>query len=301
MPGGATYPAWHPGGRFVAFSSNQVRQNFYAHAEKCIEVYDLVSTLILYDTQANEIINITRQDSVTHLETFPTWSPDGKYLYFCTATQSEPLPNMDMADIKNLRYSLARIPFYHENRSFGETSVVLNASDLNKSISLPRISPDGKFMVLTLHDFGTFPIWHQEADLYLFNLKNSDWAKMDINSEKTESYHTWSSNGRWLVFSSKRLDGRSSRPFFAHIDSSGFQGKSFVLPQKDPTRYNRMLESFNIPELVSGKIKTTPRNFVYAAKQDAIQAKSGDSENMLEWNDDKTAKKSPDVEKGIHE
>lgn len=301
MPGGATYPAWHPGGRFVAFSSNQVRQNFYAHAEKSIEVYDLVSTLILYDTRENEIISITRQDSATHLETFPTWSPDGKFLYFCTATQNEAIPNMDMADIKNLRYSLARIPFDTETRSFGETSVVLNASELNKSISFPRISPDGKFLAVTLHDFGTFPIWHQEADLYLFNLINGDWAKMDINSENTESYHTWSSNGRWMVFSSKRLDGRSSRPFFAHIDSAGVQGKPFVLPQKDPAHYNRMLESFNIPELVSGKIKTTPRQFVTAAKQDAIQANSGDPENMPKWMDNKTNEKRPDIEKGIHE
>jgi hypothetical protein len=43
MPGGATYPAWHPGGRFVAYSSNQVRQAFYARPEKVIEVFDLVS------------------------------------------------------------------------------------------------------------------------------------------------------------------------------------------------------------------------------------------------------------------
>jgi hypothetical protein len=104
-----------------------------------------------------------------------------------------------------------------------------------------------------------------------------------------------------MVFSSKRLDSRSSRPFFAHIDSNGVQGKPFVLPQKDPAHYNRMLESFNIPELVSGKIKTTPRQFVSAAKQDAIQANSGDQENMPKWMDNKNTEKRPDVEKGIHE
>ena len=39
------------------------------------------------------------------------------------------------------------------------------------------------------------------------------------------------------------------------------QGKEFVLPQKDPTLYNRMLESFNIPELVTGRVKMNPRDF----------------------------------------
>ena len=45
MPGSATYPSWHPGGRFLAFSSNQVKQSFYSQSEKNIEVFDLSSSL----------------------------------------------------------------------------------------------------------------------------------------------------------------------------------------------------------------------------------------------------------------
>jgi len=277
MPGGATYPSWHPEGRYLAFSSNQVKQSFYSQPGKNIEVFDLVSSLILYDRKNNEIISITDRDTTRCLQTFPSWSPDGKYLYFCRALQTINSSSPDLEQIKNTHYDLARKSFDTGTRSFGETEIVFNASEINKSVSFPRISPDGKYLIFTLADYGTFPIWHGEADLYLLNLHSGIVNKMDINSDETESYHSWSSNGKWLVFSSKRLDGRSTRPYFAHIDSFGNQGKEFVLPQKDPSLYSRMLESFNIPELVNSRIKVKPRDFANATRQDALKAKSGNS------------------------
>jgi dipeptidyl aminopeptidase/acylaminoacyl peptidase len=279
MPGGATYPSWHPEGRYVAFSSNQVRQSFYSLPGKNIEVFDLVSSLILYDRKNNEIISITDRDTTKYLQTFPSWSPDGKYLYFCRALQTINSTSPDLEQIKNTHYDLARKSFDTVTRAFGETETVFNASEINKSASFPRISPDGKYLIFTLADYGTFPIWHREADLYLLDLQTGIVDKMDINSDETESYHSWSSNGKWLVFSSKRIDGRSARPYFAHIDSLGSQGKEFVLPQKDPSLYSRMLESFNLPELVNGRIKIKPRDFANATRQEALKAKS---ENTFE-------------------
>ena len=302
MPGGATYPSWHPGGRYLAFSSNQVRQSFYSQPGKRIEVFDLVSSLILYDRKNNEILNIIDRDTTKYLQTFPSWSPDGKYLYFCRALQSINSTNPDLEQIKSTHYDLARKSFDPESRTFGETEVVFKASGINKSASFPRISPDGKYLVFTLADYGTFPIWHQEADLYSFDMKSGEVNKMNINSNETESYHSWSNNGKWLVFSSKRVDGRSTRPYFTHIDSLGVQGKEFVLPQKDPSLYSRMLESFNIPELVTGRIKVNPRDFANATKQTALKAKST---NPLETNqsrsDTKKDNKLKANESSIHE
>jgi hypothetical protein len=276
MPGGATYPSWHPAGRFIAFSSNQVRQSFYSVPEKTIEVFDLVSSIVLYDTKENETFMLHEKDTVKYLSTFPSWSPDGKYLYYCRAEQHISASDPTLEQIMSTHYNIVRKAFFEETRTFGETEMVYDASSLNKSASFPRISPDGRFLVFTLHDYGTFPIWHREADLWIIDLKNGQSRRMDINSDRTESYHTWSSNGRWLVFSSKRLDGRSARPFFTYIDSLGNQKKEFVLPQKDPDLYNRMLESFNIPEFVDGRIEFGPKDFEKAAKGKLLKANPGD-------------------------
>ncbi len=302
MPGGATYPSWHPDGRYLAFSSNQVRQSFYSVPEKSIEVFDLVSSLILYDREKNEIINITDSDPAEYLQTFPSWSPDGKYLYFCRAPQYGSGYNPEMEEIMNTRYDLARKSFDPGSKSFGDTEVVFSASEIMKSASFPRVSPDGRFLVFTLADYGTFPVWHREADLYILDLTTGEARRMDINSEETESYHTWSNNGRWLVFNSRRTDGRSSRPFLAWIDPEGNQGREFILPQKDPALYDKMLESFNIPEFVSGEIKLRPRDFAAASKQEILIAQPGGDAMPAQLRDEKKIKAAiEENERPIHE
>ncbi|MBQ2874845.1 MAG: hypothetical protein IJE85_06055, partial [Bacteroidales bacterium] len=78
------------------------------------------------------------------------------------------------------------------------------------------------------------------------------------DADEADSYHSWSSNGRWVVYGSRRLDGRYTRLFIAHMDEYGCPHKPFLMPQKDP-RYNVWrLRSFNVPELVKGEV-TLPR------------------------------------------
>ncbi|HZK95333.1 MAG TPA: hypothetical protein VFC67_14085 [Prolixibacteraceae bacterium] len=301
MTGGATYPYWHPGGRFVAFSSNQVRQSFYANYSKSIEVYDQSSSLILYDIQKNEIIGVPKNDTIESLQTFPAWSPDGKTLYYCEAYLKDSVSHWEINDIKKIHYNLVKKSFKETDVTFGETEIVVNANEIQKSVSFPRISPDGKFLIFTMADYGTFPIWHKEADLYMLDLENGRVKKMELNSNETDSYHSWSSNSKWLVFSSKRMDGRSTRPFIAYINSWDQIGKPFVLPQKDPAYYDNLVLSYNIPEFIKGKIKMKPRDFEAATKYTTIQAKSGKYENAvpgkakLPWNN------QPEIPNSIHE
>ena len=246
------YPAWHPEGRYIAFSSNDTHQVFYGQGRQPIEVYDKSSDIVVYDTQENKVINDSRFIGEEYMETFPGWSPDGKSLYFCSgATKKMP------AERKELHYSILRVGFDSNSGKLGEAiDTVYNARTQGGSASFPRVSPDGKYLLFTLSDFGTFPIWHNEADLKMIDLHTGTSVDIDVwnDNDNTESYHSWSNNGRWVMFSSRRLDGRYTRLFIAGLDKNGKPRKPFLLPQKDPRQNNLRLKSYNIPEFMDGKV-----------------------------------------------
>lgn len=267
MKFGAVYPAWHPGGKLVAFSSNSIVQSFHASQEYNVEVTDLESSLVVYNTETNDMLPVEESDTIRYMETFPEWSPDGKYLYYCRALETQ-----DTSDFKSIKYDLVRKAFDHTTIKFEKTEVIFDAVSIGKSVSFPRVSPEGKYLVFTLHNNGNFSIWHKEADLYLLDIQTGKSENMSINSDETESYHSWSSNGRWLMFSSKRTDGLTARPYFAYFGIDGQTGKPFVLPQKDPDLYRRMIKTFNRPEFMTGRVKAGPRDFERASGTEAVKA-----------------------------
>lgn len=251
--GPGVYPSWHPGGKFVAFSTNRIVQTFHAIPDKKIEVLDTLSDIIVCDIKAHTVTSVPAIASKKRLETFPTWSPDGRSLYFCSAKSVSP------RDYKDIKYDLLRISFDPEKYRFGSVDTIYKASEAGKSISFPRISPNGKYVLFCMSDYGNFSIWHPESDLFLYNLETKEISKPEINSNQTESYHTWSSNGQWVVFSSRRMDGLYTRPYFSHFDGKGNFSKPFILPQKDPLFNDRFMKSYNIPELVKSKVNLNPR------------------------------------------
>ena len=96
------------------------------------------------------------------------------------------------------------------------------------------------------------------SDIYWINLENGIFKKLEVNSPNAESYPKWSSNGKWLIFSSKRIDNVYTRPFIAHIDADGNTSKPFVLPQKDPESYTILLANYNRPEFINDKVELSP-------------------------------------------
>lgn len=271
MVAAGVYPRWHPNARYIAFSTNKTFQVFHTVDPDKIEVFDMESDLILYDTEKDRIFT----DSVIHrknsYETFPEWSPDGKYLYFCTA------PAMEMPRSYNqLKYSLVRVAFDPEKETFAnEADTLVSAYTTGKSVSIPRISPDGKKLVFCLFNYGTFPIWHKENDLYELDLASGEVKEMTVvNSKETDSFHSWSSNGKWLLFSSRRTDGTYTRPYIAYLDNNGHWHQPFLLPQKDPEYYDYLVKSYNVPEFITGKVNVSPNTFEKVGKGQALIPKS---------------------------
>ena len=248
-----TYPAWHPEGRYIAFSSNTTHQVFFGEGQQPIEVYDTASDLVVYDTETGDVITDPRFTEETVMETFPGWSPDGKYLYY-SAADARDLPN----EIGYMQYHMMRVGFDPQTGRFDERiDTLYNAYERQGSVSYPRISPDGKYLLYTHAIYGTFPIWHPEADLQMIDLQTGEDADVAAwnDADHADSYHSWSSNGRWVMFGSRRLDGRYTRLYIAYLDEDGKAHKPFLLPQEDPRHNTWRLKSFNVPEFIDGKVK----------------------------------------------
>ncbi len=259
------YPSWHPSGDYVAFSVNDTKQLFHTTDLNRIEVFDYASDVVVYDVQRDEIVTSPLLSSAAAFETFPTFSPDGKTLYFCSA---DSLPMPDCYD--RVRYSLCAISYDAETRTFGTcVDTLYNARSEGRSVSFPRVSPDGRFLMFTLASYGNFSIWHKDADLYLVDLRTDSIRPMTIlNSDDVDSYHSWSGNSRWVIFSSRRIDGLYTRPYIAYIDGEGNARKPFLLPQKGKDYYTFLMKSYNIPEFIEGKVKVDAYTLSRTAKKD---------------------------------
>ena len=251
----ATYPMWHPSGDYIAFSINSPRQAFHLLPGKKIEVYDLESDLAVWDVKNGAVIRDARFTTKDVWETFPAWSPDGKWLYYCVAEKK----NMPF-ESKQLMYALCRVEFDAANGRFGhQVDTVIRPATSGISVSLPRISPDGRYLLYTASAYGTMPHCRSETNLEMIDL--NDGSPVDIqliNSAESDSYHSWSSNGRWIVVGSRRMDGLYTRLFFAYFDPAGQIHKPFLLPQRNPEDNTLHLKSYNVPEFVKGKVELNP-------------------------------------------
>ena len=261
------YTAWHPSGAIAVYSLNKVTQFFHAGGMEVRDVVDLDSALVCYRVQSQKATCPEELADKERLETYPTWSPDGKYLYFCSAPILWKDRNaVPPENYEKLKYDLRRIPYDVATDQWGKAETILSAEETGQSILLPRISPDGRFLIFCMCRYGCFPAYQPSSDLYLMDLATRQYRKLPINSEFSESWHSWSSNSRWLAFSSKRQGGLFTRTYLSYVDSEGTTHKPFVLPQRDPTCYDSLLETYSVPELVKGPITVRKSLLARAAR-----------------------------------
>lgn len=308
MISAAAYNAWHPTLPIIAFSTDHTMQSFHTRDITKVEVMESASDIVIYDIKKNRV-QVVLNDS-TEMELFPSWSPDGKWLYYCSAHYEYKGKYEDteelLAQHKTLQYNLYRMSFDATTMSFGEPELIYDARSKNRSAVQPRVSQDGRFVLFAEGPCGLFHIWHTSADIQMLDMNklggegqreqseglsvkdnsNNPDARADsdsslgsaadsvalapdpllvdltaMNSPLPESYPSWSSNNRWILFESRRDDGNYTRTYFAYFDEQGRVHKPFLVPARDPEYFRLFLRSWSRPEFMKEPVDISPKQF----------------------------------------
>jgi len=291
----AVYSAWHPTLPLIAFSTDRTMQSFHTRDITKVEVMESASDIVFYDVEKNSIKTVLA-DSI-ELELFPSWSPDGKWLYFCSARHEFENMNNGQNETLNhyrqLQYNLYRASFDMNTCTLGEPELIYNAVSKGRSAVEQRVSSDNRYVVFAEGPHGLFHIWHPSAQIEILDQQTGQLVDTkSINSKRAESYPSFSSNDRWILFESRRDDGNYTRNYLAYFDKNGKVHKAFLIPQKDPEFFRLSLFSWSRPEFMKEPVKVTPQMFLEQALKEPEKVKSQPGlhpspspagENMDEW------------------
>ena len=255
------YPAWHPSQRFIAFSSARIQVFPHTNLYKTQDlIADMLGRLLVYDIAHNRLLpapsdaRALADHNARYEVSFPVWAPDGNRIYFCRAEKLRFADTLSFVEnIATFRYHLAAMDFDTANGTFSLPYTV--CMDSASSLSLPAIDPSGRYLVVTRLPMGSFPS-QNGGELALIDLsrRNADGLcpLQEISalaSPDGEKSHQFSSNGRWMVFGSKRLNGSTAAIYISHFDKDGCFHAPFILPQEPGDFYTAQLRTFLFPVL----------------------------------------------------
>ena len=210
--------------------------------------YPTKGILAVYDRSTEEIKLLPGADNPNFVHANAVWSPDGKTIAFLKAPAKEPfrlgIPLSKYANDPNetqIKYDIFTLPF---NDGKGGTATPLTGASFNgKSNSFPKYSPDGKWIVYVQANNGL--LMRPDSELYIIPAAGGQARRMNCNTSLMNSWHSWSPNSRWLVFSSKSIKPYTQM-FLTHIDENGNDSPAVLVPNATPA--NRAV---NIPEFAN--------------------------------------------------
>ncbi|RMF22357.1 MAG: tetratricopeptide repeat protein [Deltaproteobacteria bacterium] len=216
--------------------------------------FPIKGILVIYDRETKTFSALPGADDPQYVQTNAVWSPDGKELVFARTkayltskinqqnsvlVDEKDVPEF-IVDKKPFRYDLYRIPF---NGGKGGTPVPIEgASGDGKSNFFPKYSPDGKWIVFCKAN--SYMLLQPDSELYIIPAKGGKARRLRYNTPRMNSWHSWSSNSRWLVFSSK-VNTPFTQLFLTHIDENGNDSPPVLLE-----RFTSPDRAANIPEFV---------------------------------------------------
>jgi tetratricopeptide (TPR) repeat protein len=244
-----------PTGRYV-ISTVKDRSVFVAMPDLMISqlFFPIKGILAVYDREAKTFSALPGADDPQYVQTNAVWSPDGNEIVFARAKayRSEHLEQQNSALVdekdvpeftvekKPFRYDLYRIPF--NGGKGGTAEPVQGASANGMSNFFPKYSPDGKWIVFC--KARSYMLLRPDSELYIIPAQGGVARRLRYNTARMNSWHSWSSNSRWLVFSSK-VNTAYTQLFLTHIDENGNDSPPVLLE-----RFTSPDRAANIPEFV---------------------------------------------------
>ncbi len=265
------YASWHPDGTHIAATLNWYYGYFPAtYKEFYFEAVEKRGDLVVYNVEKNTISTCEEVFENDYIETHPCWSHDGKYVYYVRCLDR---PLVTVRDEDTFKFDLMRISYDTATDTWGSPETVMACSEAGLSCAFPRPSPDGRYVLQILADKATYPVHQKSSDVYLLDLETREYRRLDeVNSDYSESYTRWSSNGRWFSFVSTRNNGVCAVPYMAYFDAEGQAHKAFVLPEEDPAYYDTFIDAYNVVELVKDRVDISAFRLAQGIKQPAVQA-----------------------------
>jgi tetratricopeptide (TPR) repeat protein len=211
--------------------------------------------LCIYDRETESFAALPGADDEQYVQSNAVWSPDGKYIVFARAKALEvPEPRVnelglteadEMPDFvktkQPFRFDLYRIPF-NDGRG-GLAEPLAGASHNGRSNYFARYSPDGRWIVFC--QANSYMLLQPDSELYIIPAGGGDARRLECNRELMNSWHSWSPNSRWLVFTSKVFTPYTQL-FLAHIDEQGKASPPVLL-----SWFSAPDMAANIPEFVN--------------------------------------------------
>ena len=118
----------------MVYAIGQLYEFFHSTGAEMRDVVDMDARLAYYLVASENVKIVPHAVDKKRLGTFPTWSPDGLYLYYCSTpilwTDLKTIPPDRYAEVK---YDLMRIRYDVATDVWGEPEMVLSASQTGMS------------------------------------------------------------------------------------------------------------------------------------------------------------------------
>ena len=219
--------------------------------------FPIKGIIAVYDRDAKRYYELPGASDPEYVQSNPNWSPDSREVLFARANRyrSSKIENsesvvLNLADVEefisgeqDFKFDLYRMQF--NNGRGGQAIPVPGASENNKSNFFARYSPDGKWVVFCQSE--NFMLLQPDSKLYIMPAGGGEPRLMTCNTSNMNSWHSWSPNSKWLVFSSKNR-GPYTQLHLTHIDENGNDSPPVFL--ENLTFRSR---AANIPEFITPK------------------------------------------------